>query len=276
MMRAWFEFVLRRRWLVLGAVLVITLLALIPISQAVVASSIVRLFLGESPEYAAYEARARRFANDEFFLVVYEDPEPLSAPSLDRLGRTVARIRAIPEIGRVLSLQDAVSIRFKNGLPRLERHADIDRLRKDPLYGGLLISEDGKSGVVHVELKVDPDRSAERAPEIVREVIAVFEEEGFDPDTLHRGGLLPLLGEIMDQTHYNIRTLFPAVAVVLIAVVLLLFRRLAPVVVSTAVSLLAVFWCVGFATLLDSHVSVLISVVPAVVLVVAFSDVVHL
>jgi hypothetical protein len=55
-----------------------------------------------------------------------------------------------------------------------------------------------------------------------------------------------------------------------------LFRRLTPAVVCMTVAGIAGVWTMGFATLLDRHISVFTSAVPAIVLTVAFSDIVHL
>ncbi len=275
-MRAWYLFVLRHRWLVLGLCALLTGLALIPISQAVVATSFLELFLGESPEYEVYKKRARQFANDESFVIVYETRDPFSEEGRARIARVAGRVRALPDVRRVISLQDARKISFEEGRPIVAPHATLEELLEDPLYCGMLISKDGRWAVLYVEMELDPERAYDRAPELLRETLAVFEEEGYPPGSLLPGGLVAMVGEITYQTEYNLRTLFPLVVVVLVVIVLALFRRLAPVIVSVGVSLLGVLWCIGFATLLDPQLNVLISIVPTVVLVVAISDVIHL
>ena len=62
-MTAYFRFVLRHRLAVALLCLVVTALAGLALSRAVVASSVKKMFFGDSPRYAAYQARARRFWN---------------------------------------------------------------------------------------------------------------------------------------------------------------------------------------------------------------------
>jgi len=287
-MKAWISWVLKHRLAVLGACGLVTLLALASISRSVIATSHGALFFGDSPAFARYQQRVRQFANDEFFAVAYADPAPLSAASLTRLEAIVKRIERRQGVGRVESILDAVRVRLVGGLPVIEKYADAARrdpqqvealtaeLRKDPLARGLLISQDGSHVAVHIELTVDPSRPVERAPALVREAVEQFEASGFRAEQLRLAGLPALFGEIIDQTYFNLLRLLPLAACVLLLVVFAMFRRLAPVTVSMGVAVISVIWCLGLATMIDRNLNIMMSIVPAVVLVVAFSDVIHL
>ena len=80
----------------------------------------------------------------------------------------------------------------------------------------------------------------------------------------------------MDQTYYNLKTIFPFVVITLLLIVWLMFRRLWPALISTFASLVAVIWTMGFAVQLDRDVNVLMATVPALIIIVGFSDIVHL
>ncbi|UCD57530.1 MAG: MMPL family transporter, partial [Candidatus Hydrogenedentota bacterium] len=151
-------------------------------------------------------------------------------------------------------------------------------LRGDSLAGGLVISTDGRSVAVLPEIdpEAQPDLPAERGPEIIHEVLQIFEDEGFALSEVRRAGFLVAIAEVVDQTYYNLRTIFPFVVIILLLTVWLMFRRLWPAVISMLASLLAVIWTMGFAVQLDREVNVVMATVPAVIIIVGFSDVVHL
>ncbi len=285
-LRRYFVFVLRHRYATLGLCLAITLLALWSASRSVIASSIGKLFLDDVPEYASYQARMQRFGNDEVFLVAYEDPAPLSEQSLQALEQVVQRVQQRSEVASVASLLDAVWVGSEEGTLRIEPYVDLARERnpelalalllEDPLYQGMLVARDGSAAAIMVELSVDPYRAVERGPQLVGEVMDELVAAGFARERLHRTGFPALVAEIMHQSYFNVSRLFPIACLALLAMVLLLFRRLAPAAAALGVGLVSVAWTLGFAAALDREFSIYTALVPAVILTVAFSDIVHL
>jgi uncharacterized protein len=287
--RRYFEFVLDYRFAVLGLVAVATALALLSASRAVVATSIGGLFLGESPAFLDYLERADEFAGDELLVVGFEAPELLDEGWRGRLQQAVDELGADPAVESVVSLLDA---------PLLDRHGSLlivstagdraeedpggieallDRLRSDPMVAGLLLSEEGPRTAVVVTLTADGSRHAEEGPRIATEVRARLEAaELAGPDGLHAGGWVAVLAELLVQTRVNIRRIFPFTAVLLLVTVWLMFRRLWPAFAALGVSLIGVAWTMGFAIVVDRNLNLLMATVPALVLVVGFSDVVHL
>jgi uncharacterized protein len=287
--RRYFEFVLAHRLAVLGVVALLTVLALASLSRAVVATSIGGLFLGESPEYLRYLDRSEAFAGDELLVVAFETSELMEDDWRRRLEAAADAIREEPAVDSVATLLD-VQLLDREGLDlrvatageraddRLEEgDALLERLRADPMVAGLLLSDDGSRAAVIVTLTADGSRHAEEGPRIAQEVIARLEvAELAGPGGLHAGGWVAVIAEILVQTRLNIRRIFPFVAGLLLITVWLMFRRLWPAFAAVGVSLIAVAWTMGFAIAVDRHVNLLMATVPALVLVVGFSDVVHL
>jgi predicted RND superfamily exporter protein len=259
-------------------------------SRAIVASSMDKLFFGESPIYSAYLDRIREFGTEEVNIFAFESPSILEEEQQAQLRRVLDRIEEMDDIGRVYSVLDAQRIEGKDGTLYISNYADeaiehpsaipdlIKALREDTLAGGLVISSDGQNIAVlpEVDPEVQKDLPAERGPEIISEVLQIFEEEGFDLSRMHRAGFLVTIAEVVDQSYYNLKTIFPFVVVVLLFTVWLMFRRLWPAVISMLASLIAVIWTMGFAVCLDREINVLMATVPAVIIIVGFSDVVHL
>ena len=281
-----FRFVLRHRVAVLVVCALITLLSLAGASRMVVASSIGGLFLGEVPEYASYLERAAQFGNDEAFVVAYEHPNPLDADAVQALERAAAAIEAWDDVASVTSLLDAVDVRGVDGALVIQPYVDIAReqgpeearrrLMADPRYAGAVLAEDGSAGALLIELTVDPLRPVETGPTLVGDALDQLEAVGFDRAGLHRAGDPAVVAEVMKESYRNISVLFPLSAVALLAIVLLLFGRLAPAAMAMGIGLVSVAWTVGFNSILSREFSIFAAMVPAVVLTVAFSDIVHL
>ena len=288
-MRAWFAFVLRHRLGVGLVLLLITVAAAASTSRAVLSSSLQQLFFGESPEYAAWLDEARRFGTAEVIVVGYRDTDPLSPESLDRLERATDAITALPDIHETLQLLDAPRVQGADGLLVVQTWADAAReapehraelLRAaaaDPRIGGLLVDQRGaEGGVIVAGLTIDPDRAGETVPIIRDGVIQAMLDAGYAREDLRLAGLPVLVGGLIDASFRNLAVLFPITCVVLLVSVFALFGRLAPAAVALGVSLVAVLWTMGFSAALDPRFSIFTAVVPAVVVIVSFSDIIHL
>ena len=288
-MRAWFGFVLGNRLGVGVVLLLITLLAAWSTSRGVLSSSLQQLFFGESPAYAAWLEEAERFGTAEVVVVGYRDPDPLSEESLDRLERATASIEALPELQETLSLLDAPRIEGSDGLLLVETWADAARAAPDrraallgaaatdPHIGGVLVDRRGaEGGAIVAGLTIDPDRAGETVPAIRDGIVQSMLDAGYAREDLRLAGLPVLVGGLIDASFRNLVVLFPITCVVLLVSVMALFGRLAPAAVALGVSLVAVLWTMGFSAALDPRFNIFTAVVPAVVVIVSFSDIIHL
>ncbi|MFH1532915.1 MAG: MMPL family transporter [Pseudomonadota bacterium] len=287
-METYIRFVIRHRVAVLAFLAVLTGAAGWALSQGVMATSLGTLFLGESPEYLRYKDRVAEFGGDNLIIVGYEVPDLLGPDAIDGLARAMARIQAMDDVARVESLLDAAHIQGADGIVRITNYTRsaretpsragplLDQLRADPLYRDLVVSADGSAGAVIVELPVDDSRPVEREPAIVAGILEILAEEGFPATQLHRTGVVSLVAEVMHQAIVNITRIFPATALILLVMVWLLFRRLWPALITSGVGAISVLWTMGFSVLLDRNINILVALVPAVMLIVSFSDVIHL
>jgi uncharacterized protein len=282
------RFILRHRGFVLCLLVFITCASGYAISKGVIASSAAKLFLGESEGYHRYLQRIKEFGNFEVIAIAFQDDDPLSPQSRKRLEDVVARIERQPGIGRVSSVLSAQRIWSQGETLFVESYADLveknpDRagplakmLAEDPVYSGLLISPDGRHNVVVVELALDEDRAAESTPGLVNAVLESFRRAGFKTEDLFPVGFVTVMAEVMHQTINNFKRVFPLTLAVLLIAVFIMFRRLWPVAITSAVALTATAWTMGFAVLLDRQISILMAMAPIVILIVSFSDVIHL
>ncbi|MHC5040489.1 MAG: hypothetical protein ACYTHM_24525, partial [Planctomycetota bacterium] len=242
-MNSWFRFILRHRWLVLVTCFVLTALAFLPISRAVLYTDIDHMFFEGSPEFARYAERVQQFAPDVFLVVAYEEPAPLSMENLDRLERIHERLTSRPNIARVESVLSAFSLQRLQGYAALARRNPgeaevlLEELAEDPVLGGLLVSKDSKHVAVLVEFAMDKN-----LPALVPGIVQVFRDEGIPDEKLHTAGIPALGAESLRLALQNFQVLFGVASVLLLIAVFVLFRRITPALVSTGVAILAVIW----------------------------------
>ena len=284
----YFRFVLSHRAFVVGVIGVLTAISLWSASHGVVASSLEKMFFGDSPAYTRYVERIEQFGTEEVNAFGFEEARPLDPEALNRLERLVDRLDDHPEIDRVYSLLDAQEIRSDATTLSIERYSErarrsptespeiLEALCSDRFAAGLVIAADGGSTALMVEIKPDSNRPAEALPALRQAIMDAFEAEGFSLDDVRSAGTMVNINASVEATNYSIQRIFPYVIVVLLFAVWLMFRRLWPALMSSIVSLIAVAWTIGFAVFIENEINVMISLVPVVILVVGFSDVVHL
>ncbi len=284
----WIRLVLRNRWLVLLALLLLTGISGLSVSRAVLATSMMKLLFGDAPEHAVYLEQVRRFGTDRVLMLGYETDDPLDPAMLASLERVVEQVEALPDVARVHSVLDAYQLRMDSSGLRQQSYAEaamvgssdhadlLEALRSDPLVAGQLVSADGRHGALIIELRTSEDDPALGGPSLVHQVYKAFQQQGFTAASLHRAGFVALVAEFVEQTAFNLACLFPLTLLAVVLTVYAAFRRLLPVLVSVGVAGLATFWTMGLAVQLDRQVNIFIAMVPTVVLVVAISDVIHL
>jgi predicted RND superfamily exporter protein len=270
---------------------VITGLAGAVLSRAEISSDVKSMFFGDSPEYARYIERTREFSNDLAVVVGFEASDLLTEKGVERLRHVVGKLEEHPDLRRVHSVLGLQRVRVENGVLTMDYYVDealehperakeiMAELMADPLAGGLLMSRDGRHSAVVIELATEGDgrtQKAEDTPLVLKHIIQVFVDAGFDEAGLHRTGMIAVLGEVMHQISLNIGRLFPVVCVMLLITVFVMFHRLWPVLITGVVSLVAVIWTMGFAVLLVKQINVLVSMIPAIIVIIAFADVIHL
>ncbi len=277
-MQGYFRFVLRHRIAVLLFCLLVTVVAGLSMSRAIMASSLGRLVLGDSAAYQRYVDLAAFFGGDEQLIIGLEGIRLDSEPEMEKLHGIVERVEAIDEVRNVDSILNATRLQYYLDAAVSEDPVSIRyiTMATNPLASGLVVSPDARKLALVVNLEPDETRPLERTPAIVGDVLEIFRDAGFSREDIHLGGMLAVLAEVQTQTRRNIFRLTPIVAILLLATTWLLFRRLWPVLVTVAVGALAIVWTMGFAIALDRQVNVMLAICPALILIISFSDVVHL
>jgi predicted RND superfamily exporter protein len=287
-MSPWVDFVLRHRLAVLLLWATLTGLAAWSASRAEMSTRLGEDMIGDRPEFKRYLERARTFRSDGAIIVGIDDDQMLLPDHLAQLQATVTGLQALPDVAHVESILSVSQVESRGRTLRVAPYVDevrrhpekarevLTRMQADPLVGPLFIAANGKAHLVLVEFTVDDSRAGEDATWMVQDSLDVFLTAGYSRERLHVSGFTAALAESVAQLHFNVVTIFPVVSLVLLLAVWLLFGRLWPAVISLAVSMTAVIWTIGFLVAVEGKIHTLVSLTPPVILIVAFSDVVHL
>ena len=287
-MRAYFQFVLRHRIPVLLLIALISAAGVWKLMDAKVSSSLGKLFLANSHDYDQYLSRVEEFGSDEQLIIAFEEEDVLNADSLRRLDMVSRALRKEPGVDRVMSLLDNQQVFRKSRKGGLEAHiqelstsrdkteAARAELLGDRFTGKILLSEDSRHGAVLITTKADGTHDMEDSISFVDKIQELFIQQGYKKEHLHQAGGIAIVSEMMKQTHFNLKRLFPIVCFLLILTVYALFRKLWPALVSTSIAVVAVTWTMAVAVAIDPEVSIMLAAIPAVILIISFSDVIHL
>jgi predicted RND superfamily exporter protein len=283
--RRYIAFVLRRRTWVVAVVALLTALAAYSMSQMTLGDP----FEGVLPveEYAKYGELTEQFGTDQVYLVGIEDPEFLTVAGQERLRQAIGAVEALEGVGSVRSVLDAVHLEPGSPFPTPVRYVDEarsdpsripelrERLARDPFAGGLLVGRHGASIAVVVALKHNVMRAPLESQQLLIEALRCFQAV-YPPERLHQAGLLVVSEQMLSQTEMAVRQTTPLVGLVLLVAVWILFGRLWPAALSVLVAVVAMVWTIGAVGLVVPEFNIALGLIPAVMLIIAVSDVVHL
>lgn len=281
--------VLARRAWVLGLVGVVTMVCAVSLTQVTFATSLDGLFFGpEHKAFQKYKQRKHQFGTDEVLLIAVEHDRPFEPSHIRQLQGAHSALRALPEVSRVQSIANVQRVQSVSGSIKTTLFAEdvladpskepqaLKTLREDPIIKGLFLAPRAGHFLILVELKPNDARSAEDGPKVLEQIRGAMIEAGYSGDALHWAGFLATMSEIVHQSLFNILKLLPLVLLCLLAAVYLMFGRWWPVWVNTVSALLAVVWALGFGVFHNPVFSIMTTIVPCLILIISFSDVVHI
>ncbi|ACL03385.1 efflux RND transporter permease subunit [Desulfatibacillum aliphaticivorans] len=286
-MNRYIRFVLNHRLIVVLLFALVTAFLGRHLFDAAISSSVGELFFSHNPHYERYIQKNLEFGGDNLILAAYAEKDALTPAGIARLRKAVADIESQPGVVKVDSIISAQHIESVGDDLIIEDYADLmeehpERLQEvvltlinDPITKDWLLSRDAGTVLVVVEFASE-DQGLEKAPQMFHGVMDAFEKQGFGVENFHRGGLMAVFSYIYEESLFSVRTILPFSALILLFFVYLMFRRLWPVCITLAITFLSIIWTMGLAVRLYGHLNIFTTMVPTLVLITCFGDVVHL
>ena len=271
----------------LALLLAATLLAVYGVSNVRLDDELRRLFRSDSPAHQAYARMLDGFPSleNQLFLLVESD-RPMGADRLEGLRGLHLDLRFVEGVDTVFSLfslrhppvgSEPPAPLFPAELPQGEAlDRLLDQARAHPLLGDKLISPDATAALVVISL--DPGRRPDLS---VDDVLGAI---GDLTDTVGRAsglmttatGTLAVRSAIISSLQNDLFLLTVLGTIVATAICTLFFRRWRLVIIASLPPVAAVIWLIGAYGLAGLPITTINNVLPTLVLVIAFSDSVHL
>lgn len=278
-------FARHRGWLA-GVIVALTSIGLFGTTRLGFDDLPMNVFKTEQADFELLQTLFADFGSDDGECVIVVEGDPLFSPQGAELLRSLTtELRQVKGIEAVRSLADVAVLgpdgRWGPALPRStasipEFAAAQGVAESHPLIGGHLLSRDGNTTLVIASLEGDSLPISEVKPRVlaIQEVLAKFAApNGF---RLRLTGVPPIRYEIFSSIRRDSVRLMLLGTCLAFLMATLLFRRFWAVLVVAIPPLLAAVWAVGFLGLIGEKFNVLNTILPVLVMIVGFTDSVHL
>lgn len=238
------------------------------------------LFAAQDDDFRQLESLFKDFGSDDNDCVVVLEGDNIYSPEgAGAIRKIIAGIRA--DRAKELGLESVQSVADIGLLPPVGASPQVhERQRQEalrhPLVAGQLLSRDGKMMLIFARIRSDFEviKKVEPAVNEVRRVTA---------DAVAGTGLIgsvtgipTLRTEVIQSlraTQLNYTILGTGIAFI---AGVLVFKRPTAVMIVSLPAFVSVFWTLGFLGLIGEKLNVVNSVMPSLILVIAFTDAVHL
>ncbi len=263
------DFLVRYRIALLIVGAVISAFAFFEATKLTLEQSIESLYALDDPHLIDYRQSKSLFGGDEFVIVVYEDPDVLSADGLARVRAFAEELSQVPGV-QSKSTQNLADVLAPANIPWLVR--PLFQLRRDSLVElsrGILIGADRKTtGIV---LRLFPeDKTSVARDETIRGVRAIA--AAHDPPAYVVGEPV-LVHDMFQYVDEDGQRLFYASLVLLGLVIFLLFRSFRWVVLSIVLVAATVAWTKAILVICGMRLSMVSSMLNSLVTIVGIATV---
>ena len=270
----------RRHWLAIVCAL-ITLAAAWQAAKVGVDNSLRIWFLDDDPHLVAYRSYQERFGNDEVVLVAFSDPEGMAGGAgLQLLRRAETLLGAVRGVAGVISMagyadaawQQAELQSALSGGPAA--HPTDEEMRRrileDRALRDRLISRDGTTAAIVVRLQSGDDSQRDVVLGDIERSLAKLGKPH------HLAGIGVLYVALNRLSVVDAFVLFCGAVAVMFALLCLVYRRVAPALVTLGVATAAMLWTMGLYGAAGRNLNMVTSAMPTLILVVGVAEMVHI
>lgn len=239
------------------------------------------------PMWPVYKKVVKEFGSDNIVLVHYEGKDLFSADALKKVDEVAYQLKKLPIVEKVETLSTALSIRDKgagleiaplvNTYPETpeESAAIKDNALYSPVIKGQLVSADGQKAAMMVTLKPTFFEAEfnRRAYAEIDKVIAPLKK---DFTHVFQLGLPRLNNEFAEGVFSDMTVITPMNGGVLILSLILMLRVFWVCFIPLITSLVSIIWSFGVMGYLGIPINILVSVVPALIVVIGSTEDTHM
>lgn len=274
-------------WSSLLGLLVVTGVATTQLHRLHIDISAEGMIVKDDPVKALYEHSREVFPGEDSLVLFFRDTDLLSEAKLEAIHQSLAAVDALPFVRRTESLFSISNVKSQDGeitsSPFLERlpttQEEADHIRSDALFNPLiernLLSLDGTAMAVRL-IFTDDAKGPEFDARVVNAIERALEPvNGVLEEAFQMGG--PYIRQsIAAKIQVDQRRILPSSIVVLMLTLAMTLRRANAAIVPLLTAGISIIWTLAFMAILDIPVSVLTSLVPALLIIIGSTEDVHL
>jgi hypothetical protein len=275
-----------RGGLVLGALALVSALAVVGYARLRFTQSPEVIALEDSDELAFYREFLSRWGSDELIVLAYEVPDAFAASELERLRALTEALGEVPHVRRVWSLDTAFEV-DTGPLGPYARPLVPDDLaevgpelreaaRSSPFVRDTFVSADGRTLLLSLQLEGRELDNADVEREALAGVESVLAQPAYAGLEIHRAGS-PVFNRELSRLNQRDNATFTPIAVVLVGLgAALLFRSVLAALAVLAVVGTTVIWTLGTMGALGVPLSITTSLLAPLLLVIGIAEAIHL
>ncbi|MEA3238724.1 MAG: MMPL family transporter [Candidatus Bipolaricaulota bacterium] len=276
------KWIIRRPWITLGVLLLVTGFFLAGIPRLQVDNSVGSMLPAEHPARLLYDEVDDTFGGTDVMVVVVRSGDVFSTTTLEQVIDLTEAFQGLPGVDEVISLSTAKRMQGEEGtlivrdlMPTVPVDAEgRDDLRayvlSNELYINNVISSDGLYAGIVVELLPDTDDSV-----VYTSLRQIIGEQENTSDIYVAGGPA-IKAEMSSSMKSDLMRLIPFVILVLAMVLYLSLRTVSGVLLPLAVVFLTVIWTVGLMGWTGTAMAMISTTMPIMLIAIGVADAIHI
>jgi uncharacterized protein len=276
------KWIIRRPWVTLGILLLITGFFLAGIPQLQIDNSVDSMLPADHPARLLYDDVNDTFGGTDVMVIAVHSEDIFSEATLTQVIKLTEAFQRLPGVDEVVSLSTAKRMDGEDGtlvvrdlmptVPESDEARDDLRayVADQEMYVNNIISSDGLYAGIVVELLPDIDDSAVYAS--LRQVI----DEQENAADIYVAGGPAVNAEMTTSMKGDLVQLIPFVLLVLAIVLYLSLRTVAGVILPLAVVLLTVIWTAGLMAWLGIPMAMISTTLPIMLIAIGVADAIHI
>ena len=288
----WAEWVLKRKWFVLVASLLIAFGIGSGVQNLGFDADYHVFFSDENPELNAFDALQEKYTKDDNVLIalspkdgkVFTQPTLLAIQNLTQEAWNTpfsSRVDAITNFQHTYADNDDLYVEDLVPDASALTSADVSKIKgialREPLLQNRLINKDGSVTAINITVKL-PGVEMTELPEVkafINQMVADFKTNNPNIET-HISGTVPLNNAFFDASQSDMSTLMPAMFLMVIISLLLLTRSVSSTISTLVIIFLSIITAMGAAGYLGIKLTPPTSVTPTIILTLAVADSIHI
>lgn len=284
------RFILRSRWTLLIILLACTVVMGYHASKVQMSYEFTRAIPTDNPKYQAYQAFRQQFGEDGNLMAIGISTDKFfQAPIFNAYAALAKEIKGVPAVEDVLSVPaatnlvkdttneklNAVPVFVNRALTQPELDSMANIFLSLPFYQGLMYDPASHSYLMGIRINKDVLNSKKRN-DVVAKIVELADEFGKKNNLeMHYSGL-PLIRTNLATKVAAEMQWFLLGSMLLSAVILLVFfRSFSATLMSLAVVIIGVIWCMGTIEWLGYKITLLTGVIPPLIVVIGIPNCIY-